>query len=264
VEEDEFLSWVRTADGIDWTLGLSLAAIGAMGALVATFFATGQPFVGVDHEGPSLGEIKADLEEANQLWTAAKAHQTELAGQADSQPGDDVRFAQWGAIAAAEGENVASLRNAYRSERWRMFLIGGPMYILLGAFFAAALATTFLQALVIGAAWTTVLDRVQLGGQIKRKESVAQEAIDAQTRDASLAIAEKEKALREQEGARRQAETELRDQAAAYKAVIDALLELHPPPPAAPDGAVVDQEGDSVESTTDTGDEPPGTGGAEP
>lgn len=54
------------------------------------------------------------------------------------------------------------LEKRLRSERWRLFALGFPIYLVLGGFFSAAFASNFLEALVIGFGWTLIADRLGL------------------------------------------------------------------------------------------------------
>jgi len=49
------------------------------------------------------------------------------------------------------------LRDDLRSDMRQQFALAATLYVVLGAFFAAALAQDLLQALVIGAGWTAYL-----------------------------------------------------------------------------------------------------------
>lgn len=62
-------------------------------------------------------------------------------------------------------------------ERWRLFLIGFPMDVLLGGFFATALTVNAVQALAIGFGWTALADRIGLQRALDVKKQLTREQI---------------------------------------------------------------------------------------
>jgi len=80
-------------------------------------------------------------------------------------------------------QTIESLEKRLWRERWRLFMLGFPMYILLGGFFALAFATNMLQAILIGFSWTAIAEYVGL-----QKEQAVEKAI----RDKAIGELEKE------------------------------------------------------------------------
>lgn len=77
------------------------------------------------------------------------------------------------------------------SERRRLIATAVPLYLLLGGFFASALATTVLQALFVGFGWTAIAVRAGLKRDQeqakKQRESELEEIVsDVAAKDAEL------------------------------------------------------------------------------
>jgi phage-related protein len=99
--------------------------------------------------------------------------------------------------AAKELEIAITNLQAYISkERWRQFGLAAFLYVILGAFFAALLTESFLQALAIGAGWTAYLGVVglrkdgEVRGSIKDREIEELER-NVKVREQQVAIMEK-------------------------------------------------------------------------
>jgi hypothetical protein len=69
-------------------------------------------------------------------------------------------------------QTIENLEKRLWRERWRLFMLGFPMYVLLGGFFALAFATNMLQALLVGFSWTAIAEYVGL-----QKEQAVERAI---------------------------------------------------------------------------------------
>jgi hypothetical protein len=74
---------------------------------------------------------------------------------------------------------VAFLEKRVSRERWRLFLIGFPLYVILGGFFAVAVAQTPLQALGVGFGWTVVSDRFGLKRELAARRDIREKAVVA-------------------------------------------------------------------------------------
>ncbi len=68
------------------------------------------------------------------------------------------------------------LERQMSSERWRLFLLGFPLYVILGGLFAVAFARDVLQAVLIGFGWTAVAERFGMA----REQAVRKEFRDQQ------------------------------------------------------------------------------------
>jgi hypothetical protein len=69
------------------------------------------------------------------------------------------------------------LEGRLRSERWRLFAVGFPIYLVLGGFFAAAFAQSFLEAVIIGFGWTIVADRLGMKRQEQELELIREKRV---------------------------------------------------------------------------------------
>jgi hypothetical protein len=150
------------AEPRDWNTGILFAVLGFFGALTTAYGLIGGVFPGT--------EGKARIERATQ-------HLEELRGLLDgwfksplapSDPKTDPRIQEL--RQALESEERTLTR-----ERWRQFAIATPLYALLGAFFASALAQDLLQAVVIGAGWTTVIGTLGLKKEYAGAEQQSRE-----------------------------------------------------------------------------------------
>jgi hypothetical protein len=74
---------------------------------------------------------------------------------------------------------IERLEKGAARERWRLFILGFPIYVLLGGFFASAFAVNALQAILIGFGWTAVADRIGLQRELQKKREIRDEQLDA-------------------------------------------------------------------------------------
>jgi len=143
------LEWA-TGDTIDWSTGGLLLLFGAAGALFTIFTLIGGVVPGTAGQA-QIEEDNARLEK----WTQKLSALIEA-----ERPSDSTQTA------------VQNLRRHVTSERWKQFVIASVLYLLLGAFFASALAQDLLQAAAIGAGWTGLAGTLGLKSDYtKRKES---------------------------------------------------------------------------------------------
>jgi hypothetical protein len=151
-------SWLTT-NPPDWGRGILFALLGLVGALVTIFGLIG----GVVPGTAGQAGIDADDERlkimSDQLVERVKT------------PSTDPK-----SIEAIE-RTVNNLRDDLRSEKWRQFSTAALLYAVLGAFFATLIARDILQALVIGAGWTTAIGTLGLKKDFAERKS---------TKDASL------------------------------------------------------------------------------
>ena len=78
-------------------------------------------------------------------------------------------------------------------ERWHLFMMGLPIYLVLGGFFASAFAVNYLQAIVVGFGWTAVADRIGLKKEAAEKSRLTKEHIDQIVGAANEALKELQK-----------------------------------------------------------------------
>lgn len=128
--------WREAEGGPDWGTGWLYAALGAVGALITMFSLIGGAVPGIAGQA----RIDADGKRLELLYER-------LLALAKETPPDAKGI-------EAIGESVDRLRDDLRRERWRQFTVALLFYVVLGAFFASALAYDLLQAIVIGAGWT--------------------------------------------------------------------------------------------------------------
>jgi hypothetical protein len=181
--------WADLTGGIDanWKVGLARFVLGLMGALVTVYTLNGELL-------PAMGgrtRIRAaetELEEVKRQCDVAVARRTQLARE-------DPSSAEVGVLERLTTDldaQAARLSGDITSERRRALAIGIPLYVLLGGFFACALATTRAQAIAVGFGWTASLQSV---GLRREKEAVKTEAsgeVVALKKERDLAVARSE------------------------------------------------------------------------
>lgn len=158
----------------DWGTGWLYFVLGMAGALVTVYLFLGE-FL------PSMGG-KANLardEIVLEEYQAVRRSISEIRQRAALGHPDSVAEGQLKAAEALSDDldnMIMFLERRIRSERWRLFALGFPMYVVLGGFFAMALAGNFLEAIVIGFGWTVVADRLGL----ERETAVRKEIRDTE------------------------------------------------------------------------------------
>lgn len=199
-DESVLFSWITETGGFreNWQQGLGLAVLGVMGALVAMFLFIGDPL-------PSMGgqvrvrEMEEEIVDLREKWRDSVESQRKLLdGTGDMQ---SERLAARQSHAEGIASQLSELRGALARERWRQFGIAIPLYVALGGFFAAAVATNLLQAVVIGFGWTALLDRFGLKRKNEDTKGVAVEAQDVAA-EAAVAIEKVEEEKRQLEAER--------------------------------------------------------------
>jgi hypothetical protein len=144
VEGANVAEWLIGQDTIDWATGGALLGFGFVGALVTVFSLVGGAVPGV------AGQAAID---------AGLARLDALSQRLDALINRDPPEAEQ--VRAVES-TVDSLRTYLGKERWRQFLVAGTLYAVLGAVVSALIAQDILQALVIGAGWTSFLGALGL------------------------------------------------------------------------------------------------------
>lgn len=170
IEVARLFTWLTTTSP-DWRIGVLYTLLGAVGALVVVFSLIGGAVPGT----AGFARIEAGLKRAEERERILD----ELL-QASVRNAEEIRAVE---IAAN------NLRDDVAADRRRQFAIAAALYTLLGGFFAAMLAQDILQALIVGAAWTSYLGALGLKGEYaerksikddvtQRLEAMAQRAID--------------------------------------------------------------------------------------
>jgi cell division protein FtsB len=170
---DVIFPWAQGGALENWVQGLVRFLLGVIGALVTAYLFLGE-FL------PSMGgKVEVELQK-NELDDLKKRRNDILALLEAHVKGDDKISTE--RVEAAKGlfldfdTTIGRIEAEMTKERWRLFRIGFPIYVLLGGFFAAAFATNLLQALLIGFGWTAVADRFGL----KKEQDVRKQKKDEQ------------------------------------------------------------------------------------
>ena len=148
-----------TEEKHDWAAGGLYAGLGLVGALITAFSVIGSVIPG------TAGKARIDAEQ-NRL----DGFYSRLSQLTDAQPPDT-------AAITALNETVDKLRDDLRKERWRQFWVGFVFYAILGAFFASALARDLVQAVVLGAGWTSFLGVFGLKSDYAERKSVKDQSL---------------------------------------------------------------------------------------
>lgn len=143
----------------DWKLGGLYAVMGFAGALVTIFFLIGGAVPGT----VGAARIEAGLKRIDE-WE--KALNARIEAKADP---EDIK-----AVEVA----LNNYRDDVRSMRRWQFTLASVLYAILGAFFALMLAGNALQALIIGAGWTSYIGVVNLKRDSDQRKVVKNEVID--------------------------------------------------------------------------------------
>ena len=179
----ELFGWAEAEGGFtdNWDTGLALALVGILGAAIAVFLVLGEPLpsAGSKAEYDLLGE---ELEEYQQ----ALARTFALREMALTGPGPVVppeRLAQIDALTDDLSRQVENVRRARQQLRRMLIGLGVPLYLVIGAAIASAVADDLVQALVVGFGWTAVADRFGLRNELavkKTQRSALAQAFDEQ------------------------------------------------------------------------------------
>ncbi|MEK6225493.1 MAG: hypothetical protein AABM40_04275 [Chloroflexota bacterium] len=169
--------------GANWPEGLAYLVLGLVGALITLYVYAGDllPSMG---GGVRLALMQQDIDDFRRRRNQALDAITECA----KAPGtcDAATVAGWTMLGNQSSTEIARVEAAQSAERRRLIAVAVPSYLVLGGFFAAALATTALQALFIGFGWTAIADRAGLKrGQDEAKKQRDQEVDTIVTRVAA-------------------------------------------------------------------------------
>lgn len=78
----------------------------------------------------------------------------------------------------ATGDQIDRLRDDMTRERWKLFLVGSILYIVIGIAIALLLAQNVLDALIIGAGWASIIGSLGLRQNYTESSSVKNATID--------------------------------------------------------------------------------------
>lgn len=162
--------------------GLVLYLLGTVGARIAVYSTLGD-FL------PSMGRgeynrLDAELQALRRQRDETLKQRKTLTDRGEDPPADLSRLSD--SYMTLVKDKEASLSRL----RWRLILMGVPLYIVLGGFAAAAIASSLTLALAIGFGWTAVLDRVGLGRELAKATPERAEAVDELERETRAARAE--------------------------------------------------------------------------
>ncbi|MGI8519013.1 MAG: hypothetical protein ACR2MC_00130 [Actinomycetota bacterium] len=168
-------------------MGLGFGALGLMGALVTIYLFLGEslPSMGGKAEYESLRLELEDFKERRDK--TLRAREKFARGEADDTPEDQLRAQD--ELSADYNATITRLESQLARERWRLYLIGFPVYLVLGAAFAVLFASNTLQAILVGFGWTALADRIGL----KRELEVKREKKDRQIQELEEVASEQTK-----------------------------------------------------------------------
>jgi hypothetical protein len=152
--QPEFFVWLDEG----YLVGVAIAVAALLGALFTVFTSIGGVLPG------TAGKAKLDEEEAR-LLAYYKIFEDRLKAGGDA------------ATITALGDQIDKLRDDIGKERRRQFGLGALLYLLLGVGVALALATSWLQAVVISAGWTAYIGTFGLKSDYTVRKEAKDEAL---------------------------------------------------------------------------------------
>jgi hypothetical protein len=153
IDVANLLTWLTSVPP-NWGLGVLYALLGMTGALVVVFTLVGGAVPGT----AGFARIEADLKRVEEREKILD----DLLKSPVKNP-EEIKVVE---IAAN------NLRDDVTADRRRQFAMAAVLYTVLGAFFAALLARDVLQALVVGAGWTSYLGALGLKKDYEVRKSV--------------------------------------------------------------------------------------------
>lgn len=158
IELANLFSWAMT-NPPNWVQGVLYVVLGVIGALVTIYFAIGGTIPTAS--GVKLEAEFKELEKKNK--ELAELRKKALENPTSVNP----------SLIDAFSNDADKQRDDLERKRQGMFRNWALMYVLLGAFFAALLAQDLLQAITIGAGWTSFLAAVGLSKENQETKSEA-------------------------------------------------------------------------------------------
>lgn len=159
IEVADLFVWAQTAPP-DWGRGALFAGLGLIGALVTVFGLVGGAVPG------TAGQARIDADTGRLEEMSKRLEELIKAPKPDAKVIEQVRKA------------VNELRDDLDRERWRQFRIATVLYALLGSFFSALMARDMLQALVIGAGWTSLIGTLGLKRDYAERKAIKDTALE--------------------------------------------------------------------------------------
>ena len=202
--------WAAKSGGLtaNWPEGLLYAVLGTAGAMLTVYLFAGDLLPSMGGKA-RLALMQIDLDDFRQRRKDALDALTACAKSPT--PCDAAKVAGWTMLANSSATEVARVEDALNRERARLVATGVPLYLILGGFFAAALASTALQALFVGFGWTAIADRAGL----KRDQEVSKKEKDEAADRFVQAMAGKDQDLTQLRDASQQVQREKQELAAA-------------------------------------------------
>lgn len=159
IDVANLFTWLASAPP-DWVRGILYSALGLVGALVVVFTLVGGAVPGT----AGFSRIEADLKRVEERERILD----DLLKAVVKNPAE---------IAAVEVA-TNNLREDVAADRRRQFALAAAIYTILGAFFAAMLARDVLQALLVGAGWTSYLGALGLRKDYAERKAVKDEVTE--------------------------------------------------------------------------------------
>jgi len=151
--------WAKSSP-IAWGTGGLYAALGIVGSMVTVFSLIGGAIPGTS----GFAKIEADMKRVEEREKIID----KLIRAENKDP----------EVISAIEKATDNLRDDLRSDMRQQFALAATLYVVLGAFFAAALAQDLLQALVIGAGWTAYLGAFGLKRDYAERKSIKDKATE--------------------------------------------------------------------------------------
>ena len=159
INQADLFSWMTT-NPPNYGLGIAFFILGFIGALVAIFGLIGGVIPGTN------GKAQLDVQMARLENEEKRLEQ--LINDANTNP----------ELLKAVEIAVNNIRDDITHERRKQFNQAAIIYLILGAFFAAMLATNMLQAIVIGFGWTAIVGVLGLKNDHEYRSNKKDEVIE--------------------------------------------------------------------------------------
>jgi hypothetical protein len=193
-------AWAYAEGGAaqNWPTGLIYALLGIVGALTMVYLFLGEflPSMGGKAEYEAL---KGELEDYKVRRDETLKNREKYArGEAAALTLE--RLTAENNLTDDYDKTIERLERQISQDRWRLFWLGFPIYLVLGGFFAAAFASNEIQAILIGFGWTAIADRIGLQREFAvKKESKDSTIIQLETRARQAQVELEAMKLREEQ-----------------------------------------------------------------
>jgi len=163
VDIQNIFAWVL-CEPVNWKQGLSSAISGFAGALFTIYFVVGGTI-----PTPAGSRLKSKLFKLESQEKELAALMKKAIANPSSEQNDLIKIIS---------NNNDMLRDDLERKRNRMFIIWAGLYLVLGTFFATMLAQDLLQALAIGAGWTSLVAALGLSKENKEIKTESSLQVD--------------------------------------------------------------------------------------